>query len=290
MIRTQRHSINKKIYPLILLLIVLTTLLSFSSIANAATDENITRIYDYAYTLSNSEKEDLEKLAESYYQKTGNNYLIVTTKTRREYDYTHSSFPEEDCELYSEAFYDSFIELYGDNYKNCTILTVDLTSTSSSNHRYAEISGQGNLKIKINNERCIKAFSKIKSSLHDSDYAKAYTKYMKVVNQYQKINPNMNPDNLLLKSWFQLLISIIVGALIIGMMIYHSGGKMTANGQTYLNRERSKILRKDDYYIRTHTTRTKRETSSSDSNVGGSSSSGGGGGSSSGGSHGGGYF
>lgn len=281
MIRTQRHSVNKKIYPLILLLIILTSLLSFSSIANAATDENITRIYDYANTLSNSEKEDLEKLAESYYQETGNNYLIVTTKTREEYDYSHSSFPEEDCELYSEAFYKSFIEMYGNTYNNCTILTIDLSS-----NRYADISGQKDLKTKLDDNRCTKAFNKIKSNLSNKDYVKAYTKYMKTVNRYQKIKPGINPDNILLKIWFQLLISIIVGAIIIGIMVYQSGGKMTANGQTYLNRERSKILRKDDYYIRTHTTRTKRETSSNNSSVGGSS----GGGSSSGGSHGGGHF
>lgn len=281
MIRTQRHSVNKKIYPLILLLIILTSLLSFSSIANAATDENISRIYDYANTLSNSEKEDLEKLAESYYQETGNNYLIVTTKTREEYDYSHSSFPEEDCELYSEAFYKSFIEMYGNTYNNCTILTIDLSSNC-----YADISGQKDLKTKLDDNRCTKAFNKIKSNLSNKDYVKAYTKYMKTVNRYQKIKPGINPDNILLKIWFQLLISIIVGAIIIGIMVYQSGGKMTANGQTYLNRERSKILRKDDYYIRTHTTRTKRETSSNNSSVGGSS----GGGSSSGGSHGGGHF
>lgn len=270
MIRTQRHSINKKIYPLILLLIVLTTLLSFSSIANAATDENITRIYDYAYTLSNSEKEDLEKLAESYYQKTGNNYLIVTTKTRGEYDYTHSSFPEEDCELYSEAFYKSFLGMYGNSYNNCTILTIDLSS-----NRYADISGQNDLKTKLDDSRRTKILKKIKSNLSNKDYVKAYTKYIKMVNRYQKIKPGINPDNIFLKIWFQLLISIITGMIIIGIMVYQSGGKMTANGQTYLNRERSKILRKDDYYIRTHTTRTKRETNSNNDSPGGGYSSGG---------------
>lgn len=270
MIRTQRHSINKKINPLVLLLIVLTTLLSYSSIANAATDENITRIYDYAYTLSNSEKEDLEKLAESYYQKTGNNYLIVTTKTRGEYDYTHSSFPEEDCELYSEAFYKSFIEMYGNTYNNCTILTIDLSS-----NRYADISGQNDLKTRLDDGRRTKILKKIKSNLSNKDYVKAYTKYIKTVNRYQKIKPGINPDNIFLKIWFQFIISIITGAIIIGIMVYQSGGKMTANGQTYLNRERSKILRKDDYYIRTHTTRTKRETNSNNDSPGGGYSSGG---------------
>ncbi|MCI8408490.1 MAG: TPM domain-containing protein [Lachnospiraceae bacterium] len=272
MIKTQKHNIHKRTFPFFLLLMILTTLLSFSSIAIATTntDENITRIYDYAYTLSNSEKEDLEELAESYYQKSGNNYLIVTTKTRDEYDYSHSSFPEEDCELYSEAFYKSFLEMYGNSYSNCTILTIDLSS-----NRYADISGQNDLKTKLDDGRRTKILKKIKSNLSNKDYVKAYTKYIKTVNRYQKIKPGINPDNIFLKIWFQLLISIITGAIIIGIMIYQSGGKMTANGQTYLNRERSKILRKDDYYIRTHTTRTKRETNSNNDSSGGGCNSGG---------------
>lgn len=283
MIKTQKYSITKKKYSLLLLVMVLVTFLPLSFIAKAATDESVERIYDYANTLSDSEKQNLEELAASYYQDTGNNYLIVTTTTREEYDYSHSSIPEEDCEFYSKAFYDSFIELYGEAHKNCTILTVDLSS-ESSNHRYANISGQSDLKTKLNDERCTKAFSEIKSSLHDSDYANAYTKYMKVVNRYQKIKPNLNPDNIFLKIWFQLLISVIIGGITIGVMIYHSGGKMTASGQTYLDRERSSLVRRHDHYIRTHTTRTKRETNSDSSSSGGSS------GSSGSGSNGGGYF
>lgn len=283
MIKTQKHSIAKKGSSLLLLVMVLVTFLPLSFIVKAATDESVERIYDYANTLSNSEKEDLEELAASYYQDTGNNYLIVTTTTREEYDYSHSSSPEEDCELYSKAFYDSFIELYGEAHKNCTILTVDLSS-ESSNRRYANISGQSELETKLNDERCTKAFSEIKSSLHDSDYANAYTKYMKVVNRYQKIKPNLNPDSIFLKIWFQLLISVIIGGITIGVMLYHSGGKMTASGQTYLDRERSSLVRRHDHYIRTHTTRTKRKTDSDSSSSGGSS------GSSGSGSNGGGYF
>lgn len=278
MIKTQKHSIAKKGSSLLLLVMVLITFLPLSFIVKAATDESVERIYDYANTLSNSEKEDLEELSKSYYQDTGNNYLIVTTTTREEYDYSHSSSPEKDCELYSEAFYDSFLEKYGNSYNNCTILTIDL-----SPNRYADISGQGDLKYKLDDSRCKKVSVKISSSLTAKNYTKAYSKYMQLVNRYQKIKPGINPDNIFLKIWFQLLISVIIGGIIIGVMIYHSGGKMTASGQTYLDREHSSLVRRHDHYIRTHTTRTKRQTDSD-------SSSSGGGGSSSGGSHGGSHF
>lgn len=257
-----------------LLFLALTFSLLIPSVAHASTE--VERIYDYANSLTSAEKEDLEVLAESYYQETGYNYLIVTTTTRQEYDYTHDSSPETDCEYYSEAFYKSFKDTYGEDFKNCTILTVDL-----SENRYADISGQGELKTKLDNSRCTKAFQKIKSSLSDKKYKDAYSKYMKTVNRYQQIKPGINPDSIFLKIWFQLLISIAVGGIIIGIMIYHSGGVMTANGQTYLDESRSQLLREDDFYIRTSTTRTKRETSSSSSSGGGSSS---------GGSHGGGHF
>lgn len=277
MIKNQKYSLNRKVFPFFLLFLVLATLLPLSSIASAATDKNITRIYDYAQTLSNAEKQDLEELAESYYQKTGNNYLIVTTTTRNEYEYTLSSSLERDCELYSEAFYNSFIETYGDTYKNCTILTVDLSS-----NRYADISGQSDLKQKLDDSRCTKAFDKIASFLTEADYTKAYSKYMNVVNRYQKFRPGINPDNIFFHIWFQLLVSIIIGGIIIIKMIYNSGGKMTASGQTYLDKEHSRVLRQHDHYIRTHTSRVKRESNSDSS----SSSSG----SSGGGSHGGGHF
>lgn len=278
MIKTQKHNIAKKVSLLLLFVMVLVTFLPLSFIVKAATDESVERIYDYANTLSNSEKEDLEELAESYYQDTGNNYLIVTTTTREEYDYSHSSSPEEDCEFYSEAFYDSFLGKYENSYSNCTILTIDL-----SPNRYADVSGQGDLKHKLDDSRCQKVSFKISSSLTAQNYTEAYSKYMQLVNRYQKIKPGINPDNIFLKIWFQLLVSVIIGGIIIGVMIYHSGGKMTASGQTYLDRERSSLVRRHDHYIRTHTTRTKRETNSN-------SSSSGGGGSSSGGSHGGSHF
>lgn len=275
----KKQNTNKFLYPFLFLLLLMTlTILPFSSIAKAATEEGVERIYDYAQTLTSEEKNDLEDLAESYYEETGNNYLVVTTTTRGEYDYEESSSLVKDCELYSEAFYDSFLSTYGNDYKNCVILTVDL-----SENRYADISGQNELKTKLDSERCTLASEKIVSYLHEKDYANAYSKYMKTVNRYQKIKPGLNPDSFFLKIWFHIIVSLLTGGIIIGIMIYNSGGKMTANGQTYLDENRSRLLRRDDFYVRTHTTRTKRETSSN-------SGSSGGGGSSSGGSHGGSHF
>lgn len=277
---TRKERTNRIFHSFFFLVLLLAlTILPFSSLAKAATEEDVERIYDYAETLTAQEETDLEELAKSYFEETGNNYLVVTTTNFDEYNYEKSSSLKESTESYSESFYDSFLSTYGDNYKNCVILTVNF-----SGKHYADVSGQSELKTKLDNDRCTLAFEKIKSSLTNKDYFNAYTKYMKIVNRYQKITPGLNPDSLFLKTWFQVLICLFVGGIIVGIMIYHSGGKMTATGGTYLDSNRSRVVRQDDFYIRTHTTRTKRESSSS------SSHSSGGGGHSSGGSHGGGSF
>lgn len=271
------YILNKKRISLLFLTLLLTLccILPFS-ISYAADNETVDRIYDYAGSLSDSEKDNLEALAETFFQKTGYNYLVVTTTTCSEYEFTESSSFERDCELYSEAFYDDFVSTYGEKYENCTILTIVL-----SDNRYADISGQGELKTKLVDKRCTLAFEKIQSDLSDGDYLDAYEKYMKTVNRYQQIKPGINPDSIFLKIWFQLLLALITGGVIIVIMIFNTSKKMTANGSTYLDSQRSRTVNMHDHYTHTHTSRTKRESNSDSS--GGENSGGGG-------SHGGGHF
>lgn len=248
-------------------------------IANAAEREKVDRIYDHSDSLTDAEEEDLEAQAEEYYQETGNNYLIVTTKTLSEYDYKESSSYERNCELYSESFYDTFLSTYNEKYANCVILTVDLSK--NRDNRYADISGQNELKVKMDAKRCTLAFEKIKSMLSKGDYHTAFEKYMSIVNRYQQVTPGINPDSIFLKIWFQLLLALIIGGVTVVIMIYQSGGKMTVTGHTYLDKERSRTVGKHDHYTHTRTTRRKRESNNSNSSSGSSSS---------GGSHGGGHF
>ena len=269
---------GKYIVPLLLgICLLIGSLSSFSSLA-AKKENNPQRVYDYANCLTKEEKKTLEQESQKYYEDTKNNYLIVTTTTREEYSFTPGTSLENDCELYSEAFYDAFIAQYGEEYTNCTILTLDL-----SENRYADISGQGQLKQKLDSQRCKLASKKLVSALHYNKYFSACKKYMKTVNRYQQIKPGVNPDSIFLKVWFQLLVALIVAGICIGIMIYHSGGTMTATASTYLDSKRSQVVNKHDHFIRTTTHRRKIETDNSSS---GSS----GGGSSSGGSHGGSHF
>lgn len=243
---------------------------------NAASNKDIQRIYDYTNTLSKNEISSLEDLSEEYYNKTGYHFLVLITNTREEYSYSHSGSLERDCELYSNAFYDDFVLNYGENNANCAILTLDI-----STNRYADVSGQGILEEKLNNQRCILVYDHIVDSLSSNNWYDASTEYMKLTAKYIQYKAGANPDSILFKLWFQILIAVIIAAIVVGLLIYNSGGKMTVDEKTYLNKNKSKLVNHYDHYIRTSTRRTKR--SSSSSNGGGGSRSGGG-------SHGGGHF
>ena len=259
-----KHISAKTRYILFFLLLFLTfsCILSYPSV-NATSTEDVDRIYDYASSLKASEEEDLETLAEEYYKETGNNYLIVTTTTLAEFEYEEGFSSEKNCELYSKAFYDMFVSNYGEKYKNCIILTIDL-----SENRYANITSQNELKTKLDNERRILALKKFQPMLSKGNYYDAYEKYMNTVNHYQKIKPGINADNIFLKTWFQLILALAIGGITITIMIYNSGGKITVTGQTYFDKEGSRTVSKHDHYTHTRTTRTKRETRNNNSSGG----------------------
>ena len=54
----------------------------------------------------------------------------------------------------------------------------------------------------------------------------------KLINRWG-IRPGVDPENLLFQTWFQLTISCIIGGVVVGMMAYHSGGRVTVNHRTY---------------------------------------------------------
>jgi uncharacterized protein len=99
-------------------------------------------------------------------------------------------------------------------------------------------------------------------------------------------------ENVLYKTWFQLLAAIIIGVITVAIMASRSGGRVTTNNHTYLNEGNSGLVARRDDYISTSVTKVKRpepnnttNTTSHGSFSGGGRSSGGGGVSSGGRSH-----
>ena len=56
-------------------------------------------------------------------------------------------------------------------------------------------------------------------------------------------------DNILLNFWVQLLISLLIGGLVVGVLAYQSGGKMTASGKDYLDSNSPGLIGKVIYIL-----------------------------------------
>lgn len=261
---------KKKTYlNYLLALLVCSVLLLLPQISVSASSDT-QRVWDYAGAFSSTELSSLEKKAEDYCTKKDYHFLILTTNTLSDgYEYESSYSSEQDCDLYTEAFYNSLQSDYGDTYKNSVILTLDLSN------RYALVTGWGNLKNgPMDSTRCSQVYKAILDELSDNQWFKASEKYYTTADRFLQIHSGVDPNNIFLKTWFQLILAVIISAVIIIINIIHAGGKMTVSNRTYLDNERSKLLEKHDHYIRTSVRKTKRESNHSSSSGSGGHSSG----------------
>lgn len=260
---------KKTYFRYLLALLVCCVLLLFPHIPISAASEN-QNVWDYAEVFSSKELSSLEEMAQDYCKEKDYRFLVVTTTTLSDgYEYTSSYDTDQDCDLYTEAFYNSIVEEYGDTYENCVILTLDLTN------RYALVTGWGKLKEgSMDATRCTQVYESILDKFSDDQWFEACEKYYKTANRFIHIRSGVNPNNIFLKTWFQLILAAVIGGIIILINVIHSGGTMTVSDKTYLDDGRSKLVGKHDHYIRTSVHRTKRESSnnSSSSSGGGSSS------------------
>lgn len=75
--------------------------------------------------------------------------------------------------------------------------------------------------------------------------------------------------------WFHLALGVAVGAIVVFTLIRNSGGKMTADGTTYMNKGFSELIGRRDTYTHTTYVRTRKSSSSGGGGGGGHSSGGG---------------
>ncbi|MNJ65394.1 hypothetical protein D3C77_614040 [compost metagenome] len=122
--------------------------------------------------------------------------------------------------------------------------------------------------------------SKITPNLSSGDYRLAFEKYIKTAHKYMGFKPGVNPDNPLFNLGFQLIAALVVGGIVVGVMTYRSGGRVTVNRRTYEDANASGIVDRQDQYLRTTTTKRKIERNTNSSSGGG-----GGGGGITGGGH-----
>lgn len=223
-----------------------------------------TLIYDEAGLLNQDEYHELNLLANKYGTERETNIII----------YTSNNDANMDVMEMTEDFYDKQVSGPDKLQVNAAILTMDMRN------RDFYLAGFYKGKKYLDDGRLDKINSKITPDLSNGDYKLAFEKYIKTTYKYMGFEPGVNPDNILFNGWFQLAVSLGVGGIIVTMMAYRSGGRVTVNRQTYEDASTSGILDSQDQYMRTTTTKRKIEK-----NNGGGSGGGGGGTSKGGHSH-----
>ncbi|WP_018930991.1 TPM domain-containing protein [Gracilibacillus lacisalsi] len=210
-------------------------------------------IYDDADIFNDEEISELEQLAVEYSEENKTDLLVVTTKDPG----------DRDVKEYTQDFYDENAPGYNQAHGDTAILTIDL------NESEVYVAGFGNKQDYLSNERLDQIREHITPLLSDGDYKEASKQFFEKVDQYLDVNPIINPESIFLKTWFQLVVAIVVGAVVVGSMIFNMGGRVTVDHQTYMDPQNSRVVKKRDTYIRKSVQKTKIQKNNNRSSGGG---------------------
>lgn len=219
-----------------------------------------TLIYDEAGLLTESEIQELNALANQYGAERETDFIIWTSKNEENID----------VKIMTQNFYDDRAPGYDKPHGNAVILTLDMRN------RDFYLAGFYKAEEYLDDGRLDQINNKITPDLANGDYALAFERYITTAHKYMSFKPGVNPENILFNGWFQLAVSLGIGGLIVGIMAYRSGGRVTVNQKTYEDASTSGILNRRDQYIRTTTTKRKIEKNNGGGSGGGGGRTGGG--------------
>ncbi|MCJ8008789.1 TPM domain-containing protein [Lederbergia wuyishanensis] len=205
------------------------------------------KIYDHAGLLNNDQIQRLEALANEYGAKRDTDFIILTT----------NDADGKDIEDYMGDFYDETAPGYDKPHGNTVILAIDMKK------RDVFLAGFKKAEKYLDSSRLDSIRYKITPDLSSGDYEHAFETFIKTSYKYMGFRPGVDPDNLFFNIWFQIICSLGVAGIIVGIMAYNSGGRITINSSTYEDRNKSRVLDKRDVFIRTTTTKRRKPTESS---------------------------
>lgn len=208
-------------------------------------------IYDDAGLLKPSEKKELEALALQYTEKWETDFILLTTNDPG----------GKDVEKYMGDFYDT---TYGQRKANAAILAVDMKS------REIYLSGFYKGKKYLTPERLDTIRNKIIPAMENGKYAEVFETFILSADAYMGEMPGI-----FFQFGFQVAVSIGMGILVVGAMLLNFGGKVTVNSRTYIDSNRSRVLKRRDVYLRTSVTKRRKPTNNSSGGGGGGRTGGG---------------
>lgn len=233
--------------------IMLFIFIIFSIYPVMAAEKTSQKVYDFAGLLTPTEVAELERLSNEYSQKREVDIIILTTNDTQ----------GKDVVEYMQDFYDEQGLGYDKAHGNTAILTIDME------HRETYVAGFYKGEEYLDNSRCDLIREKITPYLSSGDYYEAFDTYIDLSYQYMGIKPGVNPENILFKLWFQVLLSITIAGVIVIVMAYNSGGRFTTGGSTYLDTNNSGITNRRDTFVRTTTTKHRKPSNNNNGGGGG---------------------
>lgn len=199
-------------------------------------------VYDDAELFSYTERTMLQE----YLEKIGNKENIGI------YVLTSDDSGNGTSDFYLESFYDAGFNTDGIRH-DAVLMHIDMEE------RYVNIQAYGAAEDKISDATGERIIDALWDDLHYGKYYDACITFADEVQHY------MNYVPVYLRTLPQLLVAMAIGAIAVGIMVAGSGGKMTVNGNTYLDRGASGVKASRDEYIRTSVTKRKKPESSSGS-------------------------
>lgn len=269
---------------LMTVLVFASVIFAFSAFSTAKTvsakesDSRSTQhVYDKANLFTSDELNDLEEQCVSYGRDAGVEIMILT----------HNDPDAVYAEDYIEDFEDQL------SYADRVYLLIDMYN------RDVFIEGYGKAQTYIHSKRIDEILDEITPYLSDGNYYDACLTYIEKSAAYMKDDSELNYDynyshtpqssdpdadyydetwpsqnyypkekSIITNVWFQLIISVIIGAAVVAVMAYSSGGKMTTGSSNYIDQGHSGLIGRRDDYIRTTVTRV-RKPKDNNSNIGG---------------------
>jgi uncharacterized protein len=259
---------------ILLLSLIPLILIAKINIKAVESAESNQHIYDKAGLLSTSDLSKLEDMCIEYGDEADIEIIILT----------HKDGNAPDGDYYIEDFYDTMLP------RDSAILLVDMYN------RDVIIHGYGEAETYIHSKRIDNIITEISPYLTNGDYYTAFEIFIKSSAEYMVDETELNYDHnynynydgspktytppnhgsyynngydnnynkterLLTDPLFQLVISLIIGAIVVSVMAYSSGGTITTGSSTYFDPSNSGLIGRRDYYIRTKVTKVKKPTS-----------------------------
>ena len=226
---------------------IMMLLVLFIQSVNPTMAEGNRKIYDDAELLTAEEQAELTALSDQYSTERQVDIVILTTNGTNGLD----------IQTYMGDFYDEKGLGYDKRHGNTVLLTIDL------GNRDVYVAGFYKGETYIDNQRAELIREKITPDLSAGYYYDAFHSYIELSHEYMGIEPGVNPDSILTKLWFQLVVSIGIAGIIVTLMVYRSGGRMTTSGGTYLDASHSAVTQRSDHYIRTDISKVKKPSNNS---------------------------